>query len=49
MIVEADLKTGFDYLESMGLECRRKKSIRRINMFYRKGGFMKTAVYPGKL
>ena len=25
MIVEADLKTGFDYLESLGLECRREK------------------------
>ncbi|MCD7968346.1 MULTISPECIES: 16S rRNA (guanine(966)-N(2))-methyltransferase RsmD [Hungatella] len=25
IIVEADLKTGFDYLESLGLECRREK------------------------
>lgn len=50
MIVEADLKTGFDYLESLGLECRRKKSIRRINMFLsQKERFYENGRISGKL
>ena len=46
MIVEADLKTGFDYLESLGLECRREKIYKtNKHVFIAKGEVLLTRPY----